>query len=174
MFKTRKDLTGQTFGKLKVIGYAETRNKRAYWLCECACGKQVVKMGKYLTDGDTSSCGCFHKEQLSERQRTHGESVDNTPEYRTWRHMKDRCYNKNNSKYPRYGGRGITVCERWKDSYLNFIEDMGRKPSPDHSIDRINNDGNYEPENCRWATTQQQGTNKTRGGGWHTHKKRGR
>lgn len=92
----------------------------------------------------------------------HGESREKSPEYRAWSHVKNRCLNTNDPNYQRYGGRGISVCERWLQSFPNFLADMGRKPTPAHSIDRIDNDGNYEPGNCRWATKAQQSANTSR------------
>jgi len=117
-----------------------------------------------VRNGHTSSCGCYH----SKRQRdpkTHGETVgrNNSPEYRAWKAMKGRCYDKNNIGYRNYGGRGISVCERWLHSFVAFLEDMGRKPSPKHSIDRINNDGIYEPSNCKWSTRSEQRRNNRQG-----------
>lgn len=148
------DLTGQRFGRLLVIGL-ESRNKhRSHWKCQCDCGNEkIAEMGQ-LHNGHTKSCGCLRKELNT----VHGKF--NCSEYRSWQAMKSRCENKNTTRYVDYGGRGIKVCERWSKSFENFYIDMGNKPSKKHSIDRKNNDGNYEPDNCRWATIPEQQRNK--------------
>lgn len=153
----RKDLSGQVFGRLKVIEYSHTKNKRAYWKCVCECGNLHIANGKYLSCGDTTSCGCSQSEYFVTKHKE--ASGLKTKEYRTWRRIKNRCLNPHNNSYPIYGGRGITVCESWLNSFEKFLSDMGRAPSPKHSIDRKNNDGNYEPGNCRWATARMQNNN---------------
>ena len=120
------------------------------WLCQCDCGKEVIVRGASLTTGNTKSCGCL----TTANAVTHGKS--RTDEYKAWGTMLQRCTNPRATGFDRWGGRGITVCERWRRSFENFLVDLGPKPSPQHSIDRINNDGNYEPGNCRWATKQEQ------------------
>lgn len=147
------DLTGRTFGKLTVIRREGTRKRRQgtqpTWLCNCECGKTAVVGGVELRHGLTKSCGCL--------QRPHG--MFGTPEYKAWTSMKGRCENPRARQYKNYGARGISVAERWRVSFATFLADMGRRPTSKHSIDRINNDGNYEPGNCRWATKTQQARN---------------
>lgn len=153
--KKRIDLTGQRFGRLVVLARsAPDANSNARWSCMCDCGTARVVYGQSLGNGATQSCGCLAKEPG--RRQTHGASSSN--DYKSWAAMVQRCTNPNNHKWPRYGGRGITVCERWRD-YENFLADMGPRPSG-MTLDRYpNNDGNYEPGNCRWATPTQQQNN---------------
>lgn len=148
------DLTGQRFGRLTAIKYA----KRGRWLCKCECGNQKLVRTEGLRRGTSRSCGCLANELLSKRTRTHGRSK--TPMWHVWLSMRQRCENPKHQAYENYGGRGIKVCDRWSSSFENFVEDMGERPSDKHSIDRINNDGNYEPGNCRWVERIEQEHNK--------------
>jgi hypothetical protein len=154
------DLTGQRFGRLVVTGRNyESVSRYAMWNFTCDCGGAGITRTSSLNNGHTKSCGCIQKESASSfAKATHG--LRGSSEYRIWSLIKDRCLNSKTKAFRYYGGRGITVCDRWKDSFENFIEDMGPRPSPKHSIDRTNNDGNYEPGNCRWATRVQQMNNK--------------
>lgn len=153
------NLVGERFGRLIVLkDYGRTSNQSVLWECKCDCGGTAIVITNNLTRRNTQSCGCIQKESMSER-RTHNESRKGsvTPEYRTWNSIKQRCYNPNCKEYDRYGGRGIKVCQRWLDGFDNFLSDMGRRPSNNHSLDRFpNNDGDYEPLNCRWGTPAQQ------------------
>lgn len=153
------DLVGRVFNRLTVLEEAPTRLQKSYWHCQCVCGNKLDVIGSALTTGGTQSCGCLQRERTGNSQRTHGRTK--TPEYYAWVNIRTRCYNKNNINYKDWGGRGIRVCDRWLESFENFYADMGKRPSAKHSIDRYpNNDGDYEPSNCRWATDFQQANNK--------------
>jgi len=161
-----KDISGEKFNKLTVIEFSHTVYKKGhYWKCVCDCGNEKIIYGGSLKNGHTKSCGCLQKEFASTlRPIIHGETIGgkHSGEYNSWRHLKERCYTVTNKRYADYGGRGIKVCDRWlgKCGFNNFLEDMGRKPSPKHSIDRIENNGNYEKSNCRWGTEEEQNTNR--------------
>ncbi len=131
--------------------------KDHFGLYKCDCGKLFKTKTYYIASGHTKSCGCYQKRFPN--RRIHGEGQHETAEYRAWASMKRRCQNPNVKDYKDYGGRGIKVCQSW-NWYPYFLGDMGRKPTKRHSLDRINNDGNYEPSNCRWATPHQQATNR--------------
>lgn len=157
----RADLSNKQFGRLTALTFAYSKSSNAHWDCACECGKSVIVAACHLKSGHTTSCGCAHAEMMSARA-THRESVTqaNTKEYRAWQNMKRRCYDPANNRYYRYGARGIRVCDAWINSYETFLADVGRAPSPRHTIDRLNNDGNYEPRNVRWATYVEQAKNR--------------
>jgi hypothetical protein len=150
------DLTGKTFGRLKVISRVESKPNMVKWLCVCECGKERKVFSTHLRRGHTLSCGCWARDVNSARSKTHGMSKTRT--YVAWRSMLNRCYREADKRYADYGGRGITVCEEWS-KFEAFLEDMGECPDK-MSLDRKNNNGNYEPSNCHWATKIQQANNK--------------
>lgn len=151
------DLVGHKYNRLTVVSPAAKQGKIYYWNCLCDCGKTTIVCTSNVRHGQVKSCGCLNKELHDARNITHGKT--NTPEYIIWSAMKQRCLYEKGHKWVNYGGRGITICERWL-CFSNFYEDMGPRPSNKHSLDRINNDGNYEPSNCRWATNTEQCNNR--------------
>lgn len=144
----RLDLAGQKFGRLTVLEFAYVKNRNSYWKCICDCGNIYTVEGQHLKNGHTKSCGCIR----------HGKS--NTRLHKIWTGMKDRCYNKNCKDYSRYGGRGILICDEWRNDFMKFYTwAIANGYSDELSIDRIDVDGNYEPSNCRWATLAKQNRN---------------
>ncbi len=159
---TAMDITGDRYGRLVAVRRIGSRYDGALWLFRCDCGASFETSPNKVRTGNTLSCGCLRIEKataLAVGRSTHG--AKGTKEYRVWAAMRDRCYRSKHRFFARYGGRGITICERWA-TFPAFLEDMGPAPSGNRiSLDRIDNDGNYEPGNCRWATTAQQSVNRS-------------
>lgn len=148
----KSDYVGQTFGYWTVKEWVDGK-----WLCTCKCGTEKRQTSTRLKLGESFSCGCARRDGTFKGVTTHG--LRDHYIYGIWHNMKVRCYRESNHAYKRYGGRGIKVCDRWLESVENLYADMGDRPTPSHSLDRINNDGNYCPENCRWATDAEQSRN---------------
>ena len=157
------DIAGQKFGRLTVTKrLANDHRGRSMWACQCECGNRSKVRGSALMEANTLSCGCIVPETMARIGRANGtHRLSRTSEYGIWNQMRYRCYNKANKKFPIYGGRGITVCARWRNSFENFLADMKMRPTSRHTIDRFpNTNGNYTPTNCRWATYSQQNRNR--------------
>lgn len=157
-----RDYSGNRYGRLEAIAFAFSRStpngsNRAYWLCKCDCGSETVTWVGSLQSGDIRSCGCLRRETVAAKNRRHG--MSGTAEYNTWLLMRRRCLNPRSKGWKNYGGRGITVCEAWLNSFETFLADVGPRPSPEHSIERKEVDGNYEPGNVIWATYSEQMNN---------------
>lgn len=158
--RTKINLSGNRFGRLMVISQTTNIGKNSRWECQCDCGSIRLVLGKNLLNGKSTSCGCFTIERTRETHTTHGMSSNKSkhPVYQSYLGIKKRCFVRSDESFKDYGGRGITVCERWLDAN-NFIQDMLPSWRPGLSIDRIDVNGNYEPGNCRWATPKQQARN---------------
>lgn len=159
------DLLNQRFGRLVVVLRASNgSNRNSRWKCSCDCGQEIIVPRYNLLSGNTTSCGCLRREKPNNLRHGHARKTGDSSEYKSWRAMKSRCLNPRDKVYSYYGGRGILVCERWRISFDNFLVDMGLKPSRDYTIDRLNVNGNYEKENCIWATRLEQSLNRRKRG----------
>ena len=158
----RRDITGLVFERLTVKGYVGSSKGKSIWECICTCGNITRVSLDRLTSGNTRSCGCLKSENIVLDKTVHGHAKHgfSTPEYRSWQGMKYRCYNPKSKSYQDYGGRGIKVCEKWKNSFENFLKDVGLKPSKEYSLDRIDVNGDYTPENVKWSTNKEQVLNR--------------
>jgi hypothetical protein len=156
-----KNLSEQRFGRLVARERVKHNGSFGYWRCLCDCGNEVVVRTERLTHGITKSCGCLNRKLVTQRNTIHG--LRYTRLYRIWNGMKQRCFNQNHPRYDDWGGRGISVCDEWKNDFRLFYDwAMNNGYQENLSIDRVDNDGDYEPHNCRWSTTKEQNQNKRR------------
>ena len=155
-----KDMIGLRFGRLKVVSFFERKGTSYFWKCICDCGAEKNVRSDSLKRGKTTSCGCRSAEVATHHEYVGGKPATKHELFSIWEHMNRRCYAKNNGNYKNYGGRGIRVCERWRNSFKKFVEDMGPRDDRSLTLERLNNDGNYEPQNCVWASIEEQQRNK--------------
>lgn len=157
-----QDLTGKQYDRLTVKSFSHRdSNGKAYWLCDCKCGETTTARSDQLKCGDKKSCGCLYAKKVHEGMgKTHG--MTGTPEHLAWMDMFQRCDNPNNARFKDYGGRGIRICEQWRGptGFASFLTSMGRRPSSEYSLERVDNDGHYAPANCKWATWEEQYSNR--------------
>lgn len=163
---SRVDLAGRRFGALQVTAYDRHQDRKwHFWRCQCDCGALVAVRQDSLLRGGSRSCGCLVPQSVAVRSTTHGRTRGSTkfscPTYRSWHSMKQRCLDPNHENYPRYGGMGVKVSDRWRHSFENFVADLGERPLG-HTLDRVDPDGNYEPGNVRWADAVTQNNNQRR------------
>lgn len=173
MAKKAIDITGQKFGMLTALKQVESTPgaNSSRWLCRCDCGVEKISTSADLRSGHSSQCGCKTGRSNQSKGKIVKHGLSKVPGYTSWSHMMVRCYSKKCNRYYRYGGRGIVVCARWRDDFKNFLDDMGKRPGPEYSLDRIDNDKNYSCghceeckangwlANCRWATASEQSFN---------------
>lgn len=153
------DISGQKFGRLKVLEFAGAINGRRAYRCLCECGNETIVRTESLRAGITQSCGCIRNERIGDLRKTH--ALSKTPEYKAWCKIKSRIFNKNDPKYPQYGGRGLEMHQPWVDSFEQFLADMGKRPASKTSIGRIDVERGYFPDNCRWEDVYEQARART-------------
>lgn len=161
--KRFKDLTGQEFGRLTVVGYLGRQHHASLWLCRCKCGTAKDISASALTSGTTKSCGCWQRERMARLTYKHGGRSRSKPhpEWKTWEQMRSRCTNPNDKDWKWYGGKGVTVHPEWMQDFAAFVRDVGPRPSKRHTLDRKDRTGNYEPGNVRWSTWTEQARNRS-------------
>lgn len=158
-FRHPEVISGDRFARLVAVREIDSE----HWVFRCDCGVEKRFLRRNVQRGVSRSCGCFHKERMQEIKKTHGHSINGkvSPTFSSYRNMIARCYRPSNNRFAEYGARGIKVCDRWRDSFENFLADMEERPSRDHSIERLDSDGDYSPDNCIWGTVAVQAANRS-------------
>jgi hypothetical protein len=151
---TELPMVGRTFGRLTVTSAAPSAHRKRRWHCRCSCGGTTIAFQWSLLAGRSNSCGCLKAEELNRRQGHENHGMYGSPEYKVWELMKRRCFYPKDRGYRKYGGAGITVCDEWRDSFATFYRDVGPRPSPYHTLERFEEEKDFDPSNCRWVKTR--------------------